>query len=116
MGDGAMTRVRAWLEAGLPWGILALMAGGFLGGDVSEGVQRLVVQNGGVLLLVALMLQYAPRAIEAQRDQARALQDLAASIREQGGLHERALDELRHGQEVIMDRLGHIKARLEERL
>lgn len=108
-----MNRARAWLEAALPWGILGLMGVGLLGGHVSEGIERLVQQNGAVLLLVALLVQWAPRAISAQREQAAALTDLAAAVREQGGGHERALDELRHGQDVIVDRLERIKDHLE---
>jgi hypothetical protein len=85
------------------------MGAGLFGGDVSEGIQRIVVQNGGVLLLVALLLQYAPRAIEAQLQQAKALAELAAAVREQGGSHERALSELTHGQNVMLDRLTIIR-------
>ncbi len=74
--------VRAWLEAGLPWGILGLMGAGILGGRTSEGIERLVQQNGAVLLLVALVVQYAPRAIDAQRGQAAAMTDLASAVRD----------------------------------
>lgn len=111
-----MTQIRTWFEAALPWGILGYMGIGLFAGGATEGIQRLVLQNGAVLLLVALLLQYAPQAVAAQRQQAAALADLAAAVREQAGGSERALDELRHGQDVILDRLGQIKARLEGRL
>ncbi len=73
---------RGWIETGLPWGILGLMGVSILGGHISEGIERLVQQNGAVLLLVALVIQYAPRAIDAQRGQAVAMTDLASAVRD----------------------------------
>lgn len=66
----------------LPWGVLGLMGVGVAGGHVSESLARLIQQNGAVLLLVAIIIQYAPRAIEAQNSQAAAMSDLSASVRE----------------------------------
>ena len=77
-----VSRVRTWVEAGLPWGILGLMAAGALSGQVSEGIHRLIQQNGAVLVLVAIVIQYAPRAIEAQRAQASAMSELSAAVRQ----------------------------------
>lgn len=75
-------RLRGWLEAGLPWGILGLMGASIFGAQVSESLSRLIHQNGAVLLLVAILVQYAPRAIETQRRQAEAMTDLSAAVRE----------------------------------
>jgi hypothetical protein len=104
-----MSRVRAWAEAWLPWGILGLLTAGMLGEGVSEGIQRLVQQNGAVLLLVAILVQYAPRAIDAQRAQAAAMADLAASVRDLPRQQDLRLEKLQIGIQMVLDRLDRME-------
>jgi len=99
-----MSKIRTWLEAGLPWGILGLLVAGTLGQGVDEGIQRLVQQNGAVLLLVAILVQYAPRAIEAQRSQAAAMASLAEAVRAFPQVEQLRLEKLQIGIQMILDR------------
>lgn len=70
----------------LPWGIMGLMGAGLAQGEISEGIQRLVHQNGAVLLLVAILVQYAPRAIAVQQQTATALATLTEAVRDPAAL------------------------------
>jgi hypothetical protein len=104
-------RARSVLETGLPWGILGLMTAGALGGTVNEGIQRLIQQNGAVLLLVAIAVQYMPRAIDAQRAQASAITDLAASVREATNKDDVKHEQIQIGIQMILDRFDNLECR-----
>ncbi len=110
-----MSRARAWLEAGLPWGILALMGAGVLGGGASEGIQRLVQQNGAVLLLVAILVQYAPRAIEAQKAQAVAMTEMSSAVRDLSQRDSYQQQEIRGVLHVVAEDVREMRATLERR-
>jgi len=97
----------------LPWGVIGLMGASALGGSVSESVERLVQQNGAVLLLVALVIQYAPRAIDAQRAQAAALAAMAAAVENATKDSDRKLEELLVGQQLILDRMEQHERRMQ---
>jgi uncharacterized protein Yka (UPF0111/DUF47 family) len=90
-----LERARELATAAVPWGILGLMGMNLLGGHVSESIERLIQQNGAVLLLVAIVIQYAPRAIDAQRQQAVAMSSMAEAVNRVSAQR----DEL--GQEVL---------------
>jgi hypothetical protein len=105
-------RMRDIATAALPWGILGLLGASALGGNVSEGIHRLIQQNGAVLLLVAIIIQYAPRAIDAQKAQASAMADLAAAVRNAPQRSDLKFDEILIGQQLILDRQEALERRL----
>jgi hypothetical protein len=82
-----------------------------------------ILWGPGILILVGLFAlirwtvpkDFFGHFLESQRGIAKGLQDLATTVRDQGGSQERRLAELAHGQDVMLDRLNVIKGHLEER-
>lgn len=79
--SGAIARLRASLEALLPWTVVTILGVDLLQSHPSEAVSRLVHQNGAVILVVAILMQYAPRWIESQQAQAVAITALTEALR-----------------------------------
>lgn len=110
-----MSRMRPWLDAALPLGVLVLMGYSLLGGPVSEGIARLVQQNGAVLLLVVVLMQWAPQAIESQRAQARALGELTEAIRELPRRDDLKFEQVLVGLQYVAQELKEVKQKLDAR-
>lgn len=108
-------RLHGLATAALPWGILVVLGVGALSGEVSESIQRLVQQNGAALLLVAILVQYAPRVIEAQRAQAAAMAELGAAVREIPRQQDLRIEQVQIGIQMILDRMEHLPCRQAER-
>jgi hypothetical protein len=80
-----------------------------------------ILWGPGILILVGLFAlirwtvpkNFFGHFLDAQRGIAKGLQDLAGTVREQGGGQERALLELAHGQAVMLDRLDTIRKHVE---
>jgi hypothetical protein len=111
----ALDRVGALGGQLLPWGILGFMGAGLVGGEVSESVQRLVQQNGGVLLIVAIAMPYLPRAIDAQRQQAEALGELSAAVKSLAERDSYQQQELRGVLHVVAEDLREVRNALSSR-
>ena len=100
-----LDRLRDIASSILPWGILGLMGASALGSGVSESVQKLVQQNGAVLLLVALLLQYLPRWLEVQMQQAAALSKLATAVTELPKREDLKFEQVLIGVQYVADQV-----------
>lgn len=96
----------------LPWAGLLGMAYLVVSGELTDKAREALVLWGPGILLIFMAWQYLPSFIESQKQQAVALSDLAASVREQGVGYQRELQEIAHGQQVILERIDHIKERI----
>ncbi|MFQ5701486.1 MAG: hypothetical protein ACE5HU_06560 [Acidobacteriota bacterium] len=93
----------------LPWATLLGLGYLVVNGELAQEVQKALILWGPGIVLIFMAWQYLPKFIDSQNRQASALSDLAGSVRDQGTGYERALGEIQHGQQVILDRLEHLK-------
>lgn len=91
------------LNALLPWGIIGLMASTAIGDPFPDSIDRLIHQNGAVLLFVWLGVLYMPQLIRAISGQASAMSDLAGAVRDLPRKEDMKFEQILIGQEYLAD-------------
>jgi hypothetical protein len=107
-----MDRLRELMRDLMPWLALAGLTSAAVVGDLAPELKELLIKWGPGLLIFVVVVQQAPAFVRAQEQQAAHLGALTRVVERLPNRDELRFDAVLTGQQVILDRLEEIEAKV----
>lgn len=109
---GKAERLKVMSRELLPWAGMTGMGYLLVTGELAQEAQKALVLWGPAILLIFMGWQYLPSFIESQKQNAAAMTDVAASLRNLPQRDELRFQEILIGQQLTLDEIKAIASRI----